>query len=327
METITILFDSVDSEAANTLMLYLTSFKYNFQMLTDYYPTKGDDLQYLPDKRISALDPLSTDAVIAILSSASKSSPLVLSTINQIVKSEAINAIFLKIIVIGPSPLSDFVPKDHILRVDGTFQSQVEEITTALGLEIQSFVIEREKEKVSLKVEKIETNSAMYIEEAIASLKEREDKNRLLSYVCFILGFLSMAIGAGFAIWGLSHFQTDIKFEWYVHLYTGIKSLIIITLLIACSRYAFNLGKDYLNEALKNADRIHAISFGKFYLKTFPENVSWQELKEVLQHWNFTGNSPIASSDANQFDPKLLEKTIDLAKAMIGKSDEKKDSK
>ena len=77
-------------------------------------------------------------------------------------------------------------------------------------------------------------------------------------------------------------------------------------------------------EALKSADREHAISFGKFYLGAFSEKADWSELKEVFQHWNIDKNSSFSSLDTNNFDPKFLESVIEIAKIISSKADSKK---
>jgi hypothetical protein len=78
-----------------------------------------------------------------------------------------------------------------------------------------------------------------------------------------------------------------------------------------------------MGEALKNNDRGHAISFGQFYLKAYGDRATWEEIREVFQHWNIAKDSPFGSLDAREFDPKLLESLIDLAKTAVEKTDGK----
>jgi hypothetical protein len=51
-----------------------------------------------------------------------------------------------------------------------------------------------------------------------------------------------------------------------------------------------------MREALKNADRRHAINFGKFYLESYGAAAEWSQVKEAFEHWNITGE--------NAFSPK-----------------------
>ena len=71
-----------------------------------------------------------------------------------------------------------------------------------------------------------------------------------------------------------------------------------------------------MNEAFKNSDRMHAISFGEFYLNAFSERTNWEELKEVFQHWNMDKNSSFASQSAKDFDPQFFEKVIETFKIL-----------
>jgi translation elongation factor EF-G len=99
-----------------------------------------------------------------------------------------------------------------------------------------------------------------------------------------------------------------------------LKSIIIVGLLIACSKYAFNLGKSFINEALRNADRLHAIAFGKFYLQAFGDRISSpEEIKEVFQNWNIDKDSAFQKLDTNSYDPKFNESLVEIIKNLSEK--------
>ena len=68
-----------------------------------------------------------------------------------------------------------------------------------------------------------------------------------------------------------------------------------------------------MNESLKNADRIHAISFGKFYLQVFSEDLKPEDLKDVFKDWNTYQETPFVKLDSNEFDPKLLQAFLQFA--------------
>jgi len=95
----------------------------------------------------------------------------------------------------------------------------------------------------------------------------------------------------------------------------ALKSIVVIGLLGACSKYAFTLGKSFMSESLKSADRMHAISFGKFYLKVYGSDATWPELKEVFQHWNIDRSSSFSSQTTAEFDPKIIESMLELFRA------------
>ncbi len=62
-----------------------------------------------------------------------------------------------------------------------------------------------------------------------------------------------------------------------------------------------------MNESLKNSDRMHAISFGKFYLQVFGADIKQSDLKEVFKDWNTNQDSAFVRLNSNEFDPKLLQ--------------------
>lgn len=120
------------------------------------------------------------------------------------------------------------------------------------------------------------------------------------------MGFLSLIGGIVAAILLISTGAAELESTIGI-IYIILKSLFIIGLLVAASRYSFNLGKTYMNESLKNADRIHAISFGKFYLQVFGANIEPDDLKDVFKDWNTSKESPFVKLDSSEFDPQLLQ--------------------
>lgn len=102
----------------------------------------------------------------------------------------------------------------------------------------------------------------------------------------------------------------------------SIKGLIGVGLLVASSKYAFSLGKSYMNESLKNSDRLHAISFGKFYLQAYGDVVTPEDVKEVFQHWNIAKDSSFRELGSDNFDPRIFESAIEIARVLT-KNDRK----
>jgi len=208
-----------------------------------------------------------------------------------------------------------FVPDRNIDQI-------VERISTA----ISAFIGRRaaKEEQAAAVAEKIEANSAEYIEEAIQSLERLEKRNRIVGSAWYVAGFLALVLGIAFAFVGVATIASAPERTWVDFSILSLKTIVVIGLLGACAKYAFTLGKSYVSESLKSADRIHAISFGKFYLRVFSAKATWPELKEVFQHWNIDRSSSFTSLDTSQFDPKLIESIIEIARMVTGKSDEKK---
>jgi hypothetical protein len=99
----------------------------------------------------------------------------------------------------------------------------------------------------------------------------------------------------------------------------AVVEVITIGLLAACAKYAFSLGKAYMSESLKSADRIHAIEFGRFYLQAFGETATGPEVKEAFQHWNIDRNSTFSSLDSAQIDPQIISLVAQVVASITGK--------
>jgi hypothetical protein len=166
--------------------------------------------------------------------------------------------------------------------------------------------------------DRIEKNAATYIQEALAALQEREQRWKTIAHLAHMVGFLTLLTGVGAVLWFSNHALATVSgaVQWPTTVYVGIKSVIVVALLAAASKYAFTIGKSYMNEALKNADRIHAINFGTFYLNAYGDKATWIELKEVFQHWNIARDSGFATLDSSQFDPQLLSSAVEIAKSL-----------
>jgi hypothetical protein len=101
--------------------------------------------------------------------------------------------------------------------------------------------------------------------------------------------------------------------NWSLTTFYALKSIFIIILLIAASKYSFTLAKSYMSESLKIADRIHAISFGKFYLQVFNDKINPDEIKEIFRDWNINNQlNNFSNQSSSDYDPKIIERSIEL---------------
>ena len=165
------------------------------------------------------------------------------------------------------------------------------------------------------KQEQIEITAASFVQESISELNKRENRLKFQAGLWYIIGFASLIGGISIAAFLVKTNQNELTSTIGI-VYLILKSLLIIGLLVAASRYAFNLGKTYMNESLKNADRIHAISFGKFYLQVFGTNIKPEDLKDVFKDWNTNQESAFIKLDSSEFDPQLLQAFLKFAEVM-----------
>ena len=191
------------------------------------------------------------------------------------------------------------------------------------ALALSKKISESPKKKIEQKEkqEQIERSAASFVEESILALTKREKTLKTQAILWYIIGFLSLITGVWVALTYINFNTIDTDSVIKI-IYQIFKSLFVIGLLVAASRYAFNLGKTYMNEALKNADRIHAISFGKFYLQVFGTNIKSEDLKDVFKDWNTSKESPFVNLDSNDFDHKILEAMLKFLEVMKGKGKE-----
>lgn len=232
------------------------------------------------------------------------------------------NRMLLVPIVIDDAPLQLSIQDIHaIIQRDKNLNEIIPKIEQA----ISAFIGRRAaiESAASEAAEKIQSNAADYIRVAIESLAKLESRDRLLSYIWYFLGFISLVLGIAFALRGLSIAGQQAELQTEIFVLVFLKAIVVIGLLGACAKYAFSLGKSYSSESMKSSDRIHAIRFGEFYLRAFGDKTKWEELKEVFQHWNIDRNSSFSSLDASQFDPKILDSLMELIKTVAGKKDEK----
>lgn len=156
----------------------------------------------------------------------------------------------------------------------------------------------------------LEDESTDYINETIDDLKAREKTSRRLASRWHLAGYSALVLSVIFVfiLWvSVDNSFTQPSLETNRIVFDAIKGVTIVALLLGLARYSFLLAKTHQLEALKNADRLHAISFGKFYMRVFSTQISQTEIKEVFQHWNTSGSSDLSHLDVEKIDSRLAE--------------------
>lgn len=211
----------------------------------------------------------------------------------------------------------------NAIKLENDSKIEIERITARIDEYINLFLGKRlaVEEKTKELKESIESSAHTYITDTIQELENREKYQRTISIVWYILGFLSIILGVIVAVWITTKgiIINNEKENWSITIFYGIKSIFIIILLITASKYCFNLAKSYMSESLKIADRIHAISFGKFYLQIFKNNLNSNEIKEIFRDWNINNQeNNFSKQNSDDYDPKLFEKALELVNKIKG---------
>jgi hypothetical protein len=177
------------------------------------------------------------------------------------------------------------------------------------------------RQKTEEKVQQaIESNADTFIDDAIKNLTALEKRYRIMSIVWYILGFGVLGAGLVMTYTSVTNASTTLGDSWIHFAYIALKSLLVLALLAAAVKYGFGLGRSYATESLKAADRLHAIGFGKFYLRVFGARATWPEVKEAFQNWNIDRRTAFSDMTADDVDPKATEHAIKMLQSVLGKA-------
>jgi hypothetical protein len=290
-------------------------------MLSENHKVLNSHLEIGSEWKTNIKDTLTkADVIVTILTERFMHSKWGESELNTVISYTQNNSNKLLIpIIIGeldtPYYLQDIQSIHLEPREINSLDSVVEKINRAIDSHLGRVIAN--DEIVEEKRIKFENTAAEYIEEALSELKEREGGLNSKAQFWYWMGYGAIAIGvisaAAFAFASISSFGDTSR--WDLVTFSAIKSVVLIGLLLALAKYSFTLGKSFMDESLKNSDRIHAISFGKFYLQAFGDRASPEEMKEVFQHWNISSDNSFSSLSSEMIEPKVLEAVINLMKA------------
>lgn len=198
-------------------------------------------------------------------------------------------------------------------------------IKISLALERQVGKVKAQEEEREEVQKKVETSAADFIQKSLSELQEREISYRHLAYLWYTIAYFTLVASAGFGVWR-ALVQSPRTQDWQALIELAVSGVIVIGLLVALTKYAFTLGKAFMVEALRNADRRHAISFGEFYLRAFGATAEWKDVKEAFQDWNIDKGSYFIGQNQSDFDPQIFALAAEITKnlASKGKDSEKK---
>lgn len=163
--------------------------------------------------------------------------------------------------------------------------------------------------------QRIESNAAEFIEKSLKELKERESSYRKLAYTLYSVAYVFLVAALAIALWRASTLPSHVT-TWLSLAAYGAVGVLILGLVVAVARFAFMLAKSFMVEALRTSDRIHAISFGEFYLKAFPDGLDWEHVKEAFQHWNIDKGSDFLAQKPADFDHEIFKTALSLAETI-----------
>lgn len=173
---------------------------------------------------------------------------------------------------------------------------------------------ERSRKDREEKKEVFETSLANYIKKAMDRLEKNETKNMHLSYVSYAASALLVVIAIVFSLCKTKTvFSMD---EWELSILQVASGVLTLTLILALSRLLFVLGKSFMVESIRNSDRIHAISFGEFFLNAYGSVATRDEVREVFGNWNIDNGSSFITQSPKDYDPQIIENIINAVGAL-----------
>lgn len=224
--------------------------------------------------------------------------------------------------IIIPVVLGDVQLPANLAQFQGIFAQGESADDVALkiaeGLERISG-IELAKEEKRKEVSKhVESSAADFIQKSLEELRGREHTYQRWAYIWYGLAYVTLLVTVAFGVWRVLA-KGPSTTDWPALVELAVTGVVVVGLLIALAKYAFSLGKSFMVEALRNADRRHAISFGEFYLRAHGSAVDWAEVKDAFQHWNIDKGSQFIGQQAADLDPQLFAMAVEIAKAVLSR--------
>lgn len=274
--------------------------KNNIEVWWDENIVIGQEFNKVIDEEL-----LKSDAIIIIISKNSVQSDWIrYEMMTALGYKRAGNGVQIFPFVIGnydiiPDPLKTvqcYFAKDDIHK---EIQNAVMQITKSLAAK---FIELKKNEKNKEIVKKSFDN---YIDDVFDKLDNNEKRNRRLSYICYGASITFIILSVVFSIYKSRYFAQKYSIEKTIYL--AVLNVLTLALIIGLSRLLFILGKSFMVESIRNGDRIHAISFGKFFLNAYGEIATRDEIREVFGNWNIDNGSSFITQDTKDFDPQILE--------------------
>lgn len=200
------------------------------------------------------------------------------------------------------------IPADRA-KLDDLVQSISNAVEGVIGVALAKD--EKRKERREL----LERVAEDFIAKSQNNLQQRESSYRTQANIWYFVSCSVLVLGAALSFWRAGNIDYESS-NLFAFLEVVVLGAISVGLIVGIAKFAFTLGKSYMVEALRNADRSHAISFGEFYLRSYGSESDWAELKEAFQHWNIDTGSAFSTQKTDDFDPKVIETALALAKLL-----------
>ena len=282
-----------DANIANQLSSYLKS--KDFEVFYDQMISAGSGWKKEIEKAINE-----ADAMVALYSRNSMQS----GSQNQEIGRALGKNIPLLPIIIDDAP----IPFD-LIDIQCLFVKTSDDLSKAFGqIEVaitarleKRLQAKRESEAVTAKREK---DFVKNIDGVCKELEDSVRRNKRLALVCYTLS-VALLMASILVFYAMRHISANAAL-----LEIGIvlaSRVVVVALIVSVCRLFFVLGKSFMVESIRCADRRHAISFGKFFMDAYGDVATIDEIIKAFQAWNIDGGSSFRTQTTEEFDPKISE--------------------
>ena len=169
---------------------------------------------------------------------------------------------------------------------------------------------EKEKKETAARVK---TGLSKHIDWVFERLSGNGKRNKQYATGLYIISAIVLVFSLMVSFLFIKNINiADIEIEYLIAY--GAIALFIAIILVSISKLLFTLAKSFMVEAIRCDDRIHAISFGKFMIEAYGDEITIDQILQAFSAWNYdNGGSSFRTQSGDDYDPKLSE-LISLAK-------------
>jgi TIR domain len=259
------------------------------------------------------------DAIVVLISQESQESAWVLAEIGRARALASDGAKLLLPVIIDNGHAPEILRQWLIIQGQGR---PIKEVASDIAASLSNFEVKRQHRETRLR--EVEKDLSKFVEEAIETQKIEGRNNRFAANLCYSGGAVALIVGLVLTIEALLRaMDPETLVDPARMIAAGIANIVAIGFLGALAKYGYMLGKSFMSEALKSADRIHAIHFGQFYLKAYGSRLTPAEVREAFANWNIDRGSTFSTLSGAEIDPQIISVAGQLVSAVIGKKEDK----
>lgn len=153
---------------------------------------------------------------------------------------------------------------------------------------INAFAARQQKEAIETKDAQDRLNSGIkqHVEGIISKLEKTARKQKILAGILYAISATMLLATIYIAIRFLAKADLSSTSLEKVAV-VGVVYLFVAILVVSFSKFLFTLAKSFMVEAIRCTDRIHAISFGLFYISAFDEKVTRDEVMKIFLYLEY----------------------------------------